>query len=842
MWGAPWFAGLGTVLKLHWPRPRPEPARRPLVPVFCAAVAGILADRFVEVAGAGWIALAAVASAGGLLLLLSHRKPMSRLAPALVLLAVGASSGFWHQSRWNRYRADDVRFMRCSGPVYVDAVVRTSPRAVPAPPHDPLSTVAGEDRTFLVVDIVGIRDGLDWRKASGRARLFVKGRVRDIACRDRVRIVGEMSAPSRDLNPGLVPLSWYDRRERRSCVLFADVGSVQLHARGSPWDPRGWLGRVRDHGHELLERHVSAERAPLASAILLGVREQIDREDAQAYFLTGTVHLLSISGLHVAILAYGLILFGRLGLMRRRLQWPFAALLVGVYALAVDAEPPVVRAAVLFGLYCLSRLFGRPGNAWNTLACAALLVLAANPMSLFQAGTQLSFLAVGTLIWVARHLPAHRPPEDPLDRLIVMTRAWPLRTVGWLWCETVRLLLVSLAVWLVSLPLVTHRFHIVSPVGVPLNPLVCLPIGVAMYAGFGLLLFGGWLPLLGDGLGWLCDRSLALTEWLIESSLRFPGNPVWLPSPPTTWVAVGYALMIAGVFASTERRSLRTVTRIGLAAWLAAGAGWVLGLGRSPSGQLACTFIAVGHGTSVLLEFPDGQTWLYDAGRLGQSHSGARIISNVLWYHGVRRLDGIVVSHADADHYNAVPELLRRFRVQRLYVGPETLSQPSDGVKALREAVLAAKLEVRELHAESPAWLVGDVRCDVLHPPKERVPGNDNANSIVLRLRHGSQTLLLPGDIEELGLTRLLAQSPIDCDLVMAPHHGSRRSRPAEFAAWSTPEHVVVSSGERSDLRVTSRAFESHGARVYVTHRDGAIRVTTRAGRLRVQRWTEEPW
>src|SRR5690606_29944679 len=173
--------------------------------------------------------------------------------------------------------------------------------------------------------------------------------------------------------------------------------------------------------------------------------------------------------------------------------------------------------------------------------------------------------------------------------------------------------------------------------------------------------------------------------------------------------------------------------------------------------------------------------------------------SAVLWSRGITHLDAVVLSHADADHYNALPELLRRFSVGVVYVSPVMFHREPESVLALRKAIEEHGIPLKTIDSRQTLRLSGDARCRVLHPPRRGVPGSDNANSIVLALEYAGRRILLPGDLETPGLEDVLEEEPLPTDVVMAPHHGSARSNPRGFAAWATPAWVVISGGRSRD-------------------------------------------
>src|SRR5262249_19183406 len=152
------------------------------------------------------------------------------------------------------------------------------------------------------------------------------------------------------------------------------------------------------------------------------------------------------------------------------------------YTLLAEAQPPVVRAAVFSVLMCTAAWSGRRGAGFNSIFAAALVVIAINPNDLFSAGPQLSFLAVGALIWIGMWLDQRTKTIDHLDEMIAASRPWPVRLAKWTWTRVwIYWLLLSTALWLTSLPLVLYQFHILSPIAILISPAIWLVVFVAMW-------------------------------------------------------------------------------------------------------------------------------------------------------------------------------------------------------------------------------------------------------------------------------------------------------------------------------------------------------------------------
>jgi len=294
-----------------------------------------------------------------------------------------------------------------------------------------------------------------------------------------------------------------------------------------------------------------------------------------------------------------------------------------------------------------------------------------------------------------------------------------------------------------------------------------------------------------------------------------------------------------------------------LTAWVAAPSAIAMlrSPGRPSEPPLRCAFLDVGHGAAVVIETPTGQVVVYDVGSLRSPAAAARAVAEYLWSRGKTRIDALVLSHADVDHYNGAAQLAEIIGIEQVYVSPvmfEDVAPDDDSspaaaaqarggsraLAALRRAIVNAKIPLEKISAGDRLHLPGKVTIEVLHPPRKGVGITDNANSLVLSIEYAGRRVLLPGDLEPPGLEDVMAELPLDCDVVMAPHHGSPRSNPRGFAAWCAPEHVVISGGHEPSLPQVVAELRAAGCNTLHTARVGAVifslhrdRVTYATGR-----------
>jgi competence protein ComEC len=803
--------------------------------VLLAVCVGILADRYWPRPVVVWWAVAG--GAGAVWLGLWWRR-WEQAASIWLLLAVAATGASWHHCRWYLFDRDDLAcYARADArPVCVEVVALESARTVPAPEPDPMRTMPLGERARLEVVPLAIRDGALWRTVSGRAELEVYGELPDVAVGDRLRVFGRLSLPRRAQNPGEFDYADYLRASRLRSRLQAEYAEcVSVVEPGRGWAGTLWvrwlIDRARGRGSRLLWQYLDERRSGLATAVLLGPREGLDPEQTRAFMETGTVHLLAISGLNLSILAGSLLFLLRRAPIRRAWAILGVAAFAVFYMLLTDAQPPVTRATILVLVICWSMYLNRRALSFNSLAAAGLVVLAISPADLFQTGAQLSFLAVAGLMWFGPRWFHSTHEQDPLQRLLSRNRWW-LARVLWAMGRSLRYVtLVSAMIWLLTMPLVMARFHLLTPIAVLVNGLVWLPMALALIAGFATLVLGGLAPPLGALLGGFCDANLWLLQAIVDLARDLPLSHFWVPGPADWWLMGLYAAL--GLWAAFPRiRPPRRWCVALLGAWTAVGyaPAWL----RHDPARLDCTFLSVGHGSAVVLELPTGETMLYDAGRFGAPSSAARSIAGLLWSRGITHLDAVVLSHADADHYNALPELLERFSVGAVYVPPAMWQRRSPALVALREAIGQSGVPLREIAANDRLRSGDDCAIEVLHPTRGRIADRDNANSVVLKVEYLGHRILLPGDLESPGLDDVLAEEPTNCGVLLVPHHGSRQSNPPGLAEWCGPQCVIISGSHRWETAPIEAAYRAGGSQVLHTADAGAVSVTIDGGGVQV--------
>ena len=767
----------------------------------------------------------------------------------LLLLTIVCLAFFWNGSNQRVYDQNDLgRFAQEDAmPVYVEAIVLETPRFYQAEPRTPFHAIPPSDQSITKVRVIQLRDGTDWKDIEGICSARINGKLK-LEVGDKIRLFGQLRLPSKPKNPGERNASQKSRSQRTTSIIWAEsTACVEVLSKTDPSRlasfQRG-LATIREATLSCTQEHFSAEVLPIASAMLLGDSSKLSPEVSERYRKTGAMHVLVVSGLHVGLVAGLPLLLGRFGLLSVRLSQVTSGVFVLGYVLLVGAHPPAIRACLVALSAIAAVSLDRKPLGINSLAGAALSLFLFSPGAFQSAGTRLSFLAAASLLGVACWSSSlSKLNKQPIDRLIKQHES-PLRKIAIGVARWSGLLLIaSGAVIITTGPLIAAEFHLISPIALLLSLPLMILISIAIPTGLLAIVLEAvvelktfrplesMFELVAELLFMVSGTMIGWMDELVLMGSNQPFGSLLTAGPPRWWLIVWYLFLPLGIafaFYTNNRRGL--VLRLALSI-LALGFTPVIGKTFFPSQTLRIHTIAVGHGSSILLQLPDGKSILYDAGALGSPRRSAEVISSVLWEKGIERLDAVILSHADVDHYNAMPELLKRFSIgevwtTRVMFDSWDFDSSQEGPRQLKQLLNENRIPIRELATDSRSnrFNLSGVQFEVLHPTYLGVVGSDNANSLVLGIEHEGFRAVLTGDVEEEGLDKLLGSETFDCDLLFAPHHGSQRSNPKGLIEWCHPEWVVISSG--ADHPITQSQYASSGAVVLNTYETGMISVT----------------
>jgi competence protein ComEC len=698
----------------------------------------------------------------------------------------------------------------------------------------------------------------------------------------RVEVEARFRTPHNFQNPGAFDYAAYlARRDTYWTAIVPAKGAVRVLPGecGSRW--RGWVFTLRAAALDRIEQLYPNDgyAAAMLKAVLIGESANLERVWTEDFRRSGTYHALVISGVHVSVLAGVFLALLRWAPISRDSALALTAVVAWTYALVSGFTVPVVRAAAGFTLYLVAQLVFRRVRPLNLLSAIAIVYLAWDPLQLFEASFQLSFLSVAAIAAFA--VPILEKTTAPLSQGLrdvgqtgadphLDPRAAQLRVELRLAAETIHLWLLRVPTRFavrglamgarvglfafelsvvsaciqagLALPMAEY-FHRVSFTGLSANVVIVPLMNLLVPVGFAAIFTGwGWLAWCADT---LLRWSAAVAQW---HAVR---EPEWRVPDPPLWLALALAGMVVAGAVLMRRNRLRwpaMATVAGLIALLVVSP-WAAAV---EPGELEMTAIDVGQGDSLLLVFPQGATMLIDGGgrleygpqtkgtnRRGNLDIGEDVVSTYLWTRGIRHIDVIAATHAHQDHTGGLHALIENFHPAELWVGANPLDELIGFAR--RQGVQVVQRQATGEFTFSGAAM------EVLAPAADYVPiSPGNNDSLVLRVRYGSRAFLLMGDLERAEEQRLLASGrTLAADVLKVGHHGSRTSTTQAFLDAVGPSVAVISVGYENSFGhphpdVMARLQARHAA-ILRTDRAGLVTVWTDGRRLGFdqQAWRE---
>ena len=809
--------------------------RLPLIPIFIVYTLGISSGHFdLPLSIRGWILLLLILLGVWILLLAIKKIRMGSWVAFFVFFFLGIFSIqlYLHPQHSTSHISHFTGFDRIS----LEGIIDRPPER-------------SRGRTQLLIRSQKVILSNRQIPVQGSLLIFLKEEERSLRVGDYLRFSCKLYTPHGFHNPGGFSYERHLAFERIHTIGFLseEKGLVKLgegyknlfHLQMESW---------RNHIRQFLEREANPLSSGISKALVLGDQEDIPEEVKEHFIITGIAHLLAISGDHLGIVA--LLSFSLLTWILKRSEyllltidikkWAAALTLpcLLLYTFIAGGGISVIRATIMVITFFFSILFNRERNLLHTLALAAFLILIFSPPSLFDVSFQLSFLAVLSILYLVPRILRDLKHEG----LFLFTKtSWKKIILRYI---PLSLLVTGVAIWGTA-PFVALHFNRFSPIGfftnlfiIPWVGFLIVPLSlIASLFSFFFYPFASLLIHINDLITLILLKVVAFFA-------SIPYASIFVSTPTVFEIILFYLLLFCAVHLRKGKKiryifaGLCIVFIFNLAFW---------NLKDLFQKDLRLTFIDVGHGDSILIEFPKGKRMLIDGGGLYEDRFdiGKNVIAPFLWKKKIRRIDTLVLTHPDPDHLKGLNFIASQFSIGQFWDnGFRTESEP---YLQLKKILVENKIKTQSLNEEVPSQIINGVEISFLNPPalnatqrKVRNLWDLNNSSLVMKLRFKNVSALLAGDIGKEAEGRMLRKDvSLRADILKIPHHGSSSSSSPLFLERVKPTYAILSVGERNIGRLPHpevlKRYLQWSSRVLRTDKHGAITVMTDGENIEVK-------
>ena len=670
-----------------------------------------------------------------------------------------------------------------------------------------------------VIDTHRIIQQNQTKKISGKIYIYKKQKNLSSPAKigDTVSTSGTLRQIHGYHNPGQINRELRARQTGIYGFISAGKADIKIIKSTTDFNLKQFSSELR---HKILNNLLSvmpSDDAYMLFAMLFGGYSNIPAELLEAFSLTGIIHILSVSGSHISLIAVFLLSIGRLLHLSRSLHLLLLIITISFYAFLCGCTAPVVRAAVMGILSATALTLQKPHAAAHLLSITALIMLLVNPLLLFDISFQLSFTATAGLVYL---MSSFRQKLHFLPRFLADNIA------------------LTASAQIMTLPLIAWYFNSLSPSSLIAN-LIAVPLleFIIILSLSGCLLL--FLPFIAKIFFIFASLMLGLSNMITLHIAALPFASIYIPTLPFTCVAVYYLILFIIFNRKTKTFCLKIVCRYRFK--VAALSLICLFFGiyfMFKPHNLQIHFIDVGQGDCILVITPHHKAVMIDTG--GSINSdfdiGARVDLPYLRHYGITKLDYLILSHADADHAGGAYTIMQKIPVNHLIIANQPLKEYTKVLKLPPDSQILNRAVTARTDMN---FTLDDVQFQFLRANENPSLNTGNAASNVLKLSYHNFSALFTGDLPEKQERELIQnRSDLQSTVLKIAHHGSKTSSGTEFLQNVKPRFAVISVGKYNSFNHPSseviERLNKLQIPIYRTDTDGAIIFSTNGYKMKI--------
>ncbi|MBI1820973.1 MAG: DNA internalization-related competence protein ComEC/Rec2 [Nitrospirae bacterium] len=703
-----------------------------------------------------------------------------------------------------------------------------------------------KDHTSLILKTMEVETDGQTIPAAGKIKLNINRAVSfSLSYGDRIKVPLILREPHGFQNPNSFDYGKYlTRHGFRAIASLTHPEDLSIVGKNSGLSILKKVYEWREEIRGKAMATLTGEPLAIFLAIVIGESGYLTNEIRDYFMASGTTHILSISGSHLALVAFLVFQIAKFLLLRlpeplllnlsrfilpSKLALAFSIPPVLLYGLLAGNQVATNRSMIMIVVFLIGQFLNREQSLFNPLALSALVILLWDPLQIYDISFQLSFGSVLSISLVLDRL-------NQKSALFFEKASVPLKTSRFnklrrlkITQNTKNYLWISLGTSVGTAPLVAYHFNQFNWVGLLANSVIIPLVGFAVVP---IALISSFLSLAFNA-SFLYFEPLnrLLFTWfykIVKWFSAFPYAEIHLASPPLFQIILFFTLILILLYGRLppKKKALGWTLAFLVPFW------WHFGPRIHPhAGKIEVTILDVGQGDSSYIEFPDGKNMLIDGGgRYHEFDVGRLVVAPFLWNRGIRRLDYLVATHPQNDHIGGLIYILKKFEVGEVWTNGKTeKTQVSVHFeKMIQDRHLNEKVVDSDDHLKMGEIGIMVFNPHLKDPVRSSARAKENNDGIVIKIDYHRHALLFTADIEKEAEERILFEHPgLTATFLKVPHHGGKSSADPAFIRSLSPEISVFSAGRHNAYHHpnpdTIALYQTLHTRIYRTDQDGAL-------------------
>lgn len=595
--------------------------------------------------------------------------------------------------------------------------------------------------SVVLKDVVAIKTGSE---LSHKIRLYIKeAEFCELYCGDRITFKAAVHEIEKPQNPGEANRRLIGLAQGIAFSAYADAEDINIINHETDF-----FSVFMDLRRKMIRNTCNMlpqEDAAIVNSVILGADEDVDQDFLMSLQKLGIVHVFSVSGLHVSIVALMLNYLLEKLRVGNWIRFFLGTVFIAGYVLISACSVSAIRAGIMAAALLLCKAIIQPYDSLNALSFAAVAVMLVNPLQVFLLGFQLSFLACVGIVFFARLFGG--------------------KSCRW-WGKLLNAAGVTISAQIGTFPIVANAFGYIAPLSIAANILIVPIFSLILLLDLPLNVLILFFPP-AEALLKVLYPLTWMIRWLIGMVGEVPVIPVAAFSAAAVMLYYGLMLLFSRFIVAKRKTKLICaicVLVLGFTVW----GGQVLGRTYA-----RITLLSTGNAMCAVVELPDRRCYLFDTGGSREvseyiPNTAQTVAMPYLRKCGVKTVQGVFLSHGDGDHSGGLLAFRDQIGIETVFYNPKTIAQ-----KRIQQCLMDWEQNGTQLEEVSAgdSVLLGEGSVHVLFPFADSE--TESNTSCVYKFSYCGITVLFTGDIEQRDSALLIERENIKCDIMVVPHHGS---------------------------------------------------------------------